>query len=162
MGIQERLALLTAKSPRMEPGTGGTPEVTSADIAAALGFAADHIPHAEEAIHLVLAKYCDDFISLAHLKELMPKRAWAMYAEFRLDVEVSFKAVRKTSHLALLEFCEAGSMKGETDVRMAGVIGISRDKWRTRYKLIYQRLLGVMYDLEGPAVIRIMRALGNK
>lgn len=162
MGIAERLAMLTARSPGMDAGAGGAPEVTSADIAAALGFAADKIPAKEHAIHLVLAKYCDDFISLAHLKQVMPPIAWGLYAELQLNHEVRFTAVRKASHLALLEFCEAGALKGQGDAHMAGILGVSRDKWRQRYKTVYQALLGRMYEWEAPAVARIMRALREK
>lgn len=155
MGVEKALAKLTAQTPSMEPGTGGIPELTGHDVAAALGFHYKHIPPDRIGVHLVLAKYTDDNISISTVEPMAARMAWLTWFDKNLPGNPSTKIVRKVAKAALEEFCQPGYTERKTATQLAALIGIDYRTLKKSYGILYEAVYNRFRDFEDP----VLRAL---
>lgn len=159
MSLPTKLAKLTAKSMSLQPGSGGLPELTREMVAGALGYASTRIPGDRTGVHLVLAKYTADEVSRGALEKSIPVLAWEMWYELECAGPITVKMISNIARLAIKDFCEPGFTQAMTDAQLAQAIGTDYRTWRKRYHHIYAYLVGAMYQLEGPVLSALSRAL---
>lgn len=159
MGIQHSLAKMTARSPSLELGTGGIPELTAADVAAAMGYVNGRIPAARVGIHLVMAKYTDDVVSIYTLEKTIAKIAWVSWFEMAIDVSVKRQQIVQLARIALLDFCEPGKMKDATATNLAKSVGVDSRTWGKGLSKVYAEIIGLMRRYEEPVLRIVYQAL---
>jgi len=162
MGTQHKLAKMTPKSPGLTQGSGGIPELTAQDVAAALGYASGRVPASRTGIHLVLAKYTDDNQSIHILERTAERAAWVMWYDMGLAGHISRQAIKRISKLAISEYCESGRFTGKDAEAMAKMSKVNNNDWRRNYGKIYQSLQELFRDLEDPILRMVYRFLTEK
>lgn len=162
MGMEHRLAMMTAGTSGMEAGSGGIPELTGHDVAAALGYSYHNIPVERTGIHLVLAKYTDDDISIKILQKTASRLAWLLWYDLKIPGNTKRKTIKLLAKLALADFCESGTFTKADAEKMAKEIEVDNFNWRNRYSKIHHELMRTFYEMESPVMRALYMALSRE
>lgn len=160
MSMEHTLAKLTPGSPSLTPGIGGLPELTSSDIAAALGFAG-RVPDACIGIHLVMAKYSDDAIAIDRLRRIVARMAWTLWFDLGIEARITRQQIDRLAQLALIDFINPGAMRDATPTHLARQIPVDPRTWAAGMGKLYHEVIGRMRDIEAPVFRMLYKVLAR-
>jgi len=155
VAFEEILAVMTAGTPSMEPSSGGIPEITASDVAAAMGYAEGK--EQSKGVHLMLAKYCDDAVSRAMLTRWIPLESYMIWWKITPDIKTSVKINYKTAQVALEDFLNPIYAKGKGDVFIRSEIGLGYKSWNAGHRYHYAEIQTLLSDLVTPVRRQVKR-----
>lgn len=161
MSAAEQLAKLTAGTDwKIEPGTGGKPEITRELVCAALGYSTDsRIPADRVGVHLVLARHCLDSFSQGVLEPKVLEIAWLRWLRDKRSGAVSVALMGRLARLAIYDWCHTQRVREEGTQGMAEFIGVDPKTWRRKYRSHYGCVMDQLYRLESPVMKVLNRQL---
>lgn len=161
MGTKSKLARL-APGMTLEVSSGGIPALTREDILGALGYANLRVPRERVGVHLVLAKYALDTLSMEILEDQVSGLAWMMWKRYgRRDLPVPVRVIDNIAVLAVLHWVHPDKVHAASDNKKAKFVGVDRKTWLKHYLAHYGRVMVQLAELEWPVIYALQKALNG-
>lgn len=170
MTIERLLAKLLAGSAAFASGPGGIPEITTAELNAARGYAQSDLIKASQApaplkqptpigILLVDAKWLDDEGSLRELEKRLPQElfnAWWSH-DADSDAAVSRLLFRRLAKVLAQEYTRSDPVNRLSEGKIAHQVGVNYRTWKRKFQRFYGEQFKELDIAESEALTR-MRA----